>query len=932
MTGSVQGRIDVRGDSDWYRVQFEAGKTYQIQSGNDGPFLKLMLPDGTEYSPPVAYANEITFVAPVSGDYWLAVSDSYFGMNFYSINAYEIADANPASLATALTLAVGETVTMNNVVADDWYAVDLTAGQSYFMTTELVDDLYIVDAQGNMIGDVSSYQLHFTPAASGRYYVGHHSFSNSRYSLSLDAVADDYGTSAAAAGMLTVGQTVAGVWETGADCDWFAVNLVGGVGYRFRATVPGEAGHSGIAQIFDAAGNLLASGADGFPSVDFEAISDGTYYVAVNTGTEYYNPFGNWHYNLTATVLPVTPEPPSTLLAIGGTVVVPAPGTVGSDRYRVTLEDGQSYSFMASGGVGPNGPRFTLLDANGNFLSSETDFGTTSTIFNVGVGQTGTYYLIVDGDAGYTLSSQALPDDYLASSLTTGRLEVGGIVAGRLEGQGDKDWFAIDLTAHKSYTFSSEDGGVRITIRDAQGQTLNSDGWWDQHVSVSASGTYYLEVTGGETDYVVGIAELINDVAEDTTSLGIIGNRIVGSDTEGDRFVSTSNHDFFIGRGGDDLFLAGAGHDRYIGGLGIDRVTFAGAEAGVTVDLSQGGLLEDGALRIVIAEIEIVEGSGFADRLTGDDSANRLLGGQGNDVLEGGAGDDLMDGGAGADLLVGGLGSDVMKGGHGADVYEVEDAGDTVIEVVTGGIDEVRTDLLVYALSANVERLTGTNTAGQALTGNAGANRILAAGGSDVINGGRGADVMSGGAGNDIYYVDNVGDVVVEAKDGGVDQVNAGVDYTLGAYLEKLNLLGSGAINGTGNALDNSITGNAGANILRGMAGNDVMTGRGGADQFWFETALSAAKNVDRITDFSVIDDSIMLDDAVFGAIGPAGALAVGAFRIGAGAADADDRIIYNSISGHLLYDADGSGAGAAQLFAVIGTGLVLTNADFFVV
>ena len=76
-----------------------------------------------------------------------------------------------------------------------------------------------------------------------------------------------------------------------------------------------------------------------------------------------------------------------------------------------------------------------------------------------------------------------------------------------------------------------------------------------------------------------------------------------------------------------------------------------------------------------------------------------------------------------------------------------------------------------------------------------------------------------------------------------------------------------------------------------------------------------------------------MLDDAIFTDIGPLGTLAAGAFYVGAAAADADDRIIFNSATGALLYDADGNDVGAAIQFATI-TSLVgtLTNTEFLVV
>ncbi len=111
------------------------------------------------------------------------------------------------------------------------------------------------------------------------------------------------------------------------------------------------------------------------------------------------------------------------------------------------------------------------------------------------------------------------------------------------------------------------------------------------------------------------------------------------------------------------------------------------------------------------------------------------------------------------------------------------------------------------------------------LTGNADAN---------VLNGGAGADIMIGGGGNDSYYVDNIGDQVIETgtSTSEIDAVNSTIDYTLGANVEWLNLLGTANLNGTGNALDNRITGNSGDNILDGGAGADYMAGGTGNDTY----------------------------------------------------------------------------------------------------
>ncbi|MGO4451965.1 calcium-binding protein, partial [Phyllobacterium sp. TAF24] len=92
---------------------------------------------------------------------------------------------------------------------------------------------------------------------------------------------------------------------------------------------------------------------------------------------------------------------------------------------------------------------------------------------------------------------------------------------------------------------------------------------------------------------------------------------------------------------------------------------------------------------------------------------------------------------------------------------------------------------------------------------------------------------------------------------------------------------------------------------------------------------LSAALNVDTITDFSEADDTIWLDPAIFAGLSPGGPLSADAFRIGASALDASDRILYDSSNGSLSYDSDGTGSAAAIRFANVSSGLAMTSADF---
>ena len=113
---------------------------------------------------------------------------------------------------------------------------------------------------------------------------------------------------------------------------------------------------------------------------------------------------------------------------------------------------------------------------------------------------------------------------------------------------------------------------------------------------------------------------------------------------------------------------------------------------------------------------------------------------------------------------------------------------------------------------------------------------------------------------------------------------------------------------------------------------HDSLLGGGGFDTFVFSTAIGiGAMNINTIVDFTVADDTIELESSVFGL--PEGMLSTDAFVIGSAALDAENRILYDSANGRLLFDQDGSGTDfGAVRFAAISTGLAITNADFMVI
>jgi Ca2+-binding RTX toxin-like protein len=438
---------------------------------------------------------------------------------------------------------------------------------------------------------------------------------------------------------------------------------------------------------------------------------------------------------------------------------------------------------------------------------------------------------------------------------------------------------------------------------------------------VDNAGDTTVEASGAGTDTVQ--SSITYTLAANVENLTLTGsNNINGTgNTLANTITGNSGNNTLDGGAGADTLNGGLEADAMIGGAGND--TYVVDDAGdTTVEVAGGGTdtVQSSITYTLAAEVEnlTLTGSGNING-TGNTLNNTITGNGGNNTLDGGTGNDTLNGGAGADT---------MTGGAGNDTYVVDNTADITVEVAGGGTDTVQSSI-TYTLAAEVENLTLTGSSNINGTGNTLNNTITGNGGNNTLDGGAGADSMSGGAGNDTYIVDNAGDTTVEASGAGTDTVQSSITYTLAANVENLTLTGSNNINGTGNSLANTITGNSGNNTLNGGTGNDTLTGGSGLDSFLFDSPLGATTNVDRVVDFSTIDDKIFLKQSIFTAAGAPGTLAANAFFIGSGAHDADDRIIYDSGSGALNYDSDGTGAAAATPFATLSTGLALTNTHF---
>lgn len=537
-----------------------------------------------------------------------------------------------------------------------------------------------------------------------------------------------------------------------------------------------------------------------------------------------------------------------------------------------------------------------------------------------------------NNDVDMLNSSVIIPDGNTTGTTFSGNAAFGDLV----------DRVTVSITFSTTYMgdveiyLISPEGTQSILLRDQAGN-LDFDGTW----------TFESQAFRGERANGLWQVRIVDDAGGDALVVSDILLRTYGSNSANDRFVFTNEYSDYVAIGGHTNAIVDTN-----GGTN-DTANASAVGTASTIRLDGVAGLIDG-VSTTFTNIENAIGGDGSDVIYGNTGNNRLYGMRGNDLIAAGAGNDTLYGGDGNDALGGGGGNDVMYGGFGNDIFYIDSVSDQAIELAGQGLyDNIYTVLSSFSLVGlnNIEFLTGISAGAQTLTGNdlnnimAGGNAsdVLAGGlgndtlyggqGNDLLGGGGGIDYYFGGAGNDSFYVDNASETIIELAGGGTDTILTSVAaYSMAAFAEVENLIGlltTGQLL-VGNIRGNGITGGTGNDVLMGGLGNDTLNGGLGNDSFVFNTTLGAT-NIDTITGFSVPNDTVQLDDLIFTALS-LGALGAGAFAIGAAASSAAHRVIYNSANGNLLYDADGTGAGAAVVFANVGGGLALTSADFLVV
>ncbi|MBE8999167.1 calcium-binding protein [Nostoc sp. LEGE 12447] len=645
--------------------------------------------------------------------------------------------------------------------------------------------------------------------------------------------------------------------------------------------------------------------------------------------------------------------------------------------------DGKSGNDLLRGGEGNN----TLIGGAGNDTLN-VEYSTGDNTLN---GGTGNDTLTASGSTGDNTLNGGTGNDTLTASGSTGNnLLSGGNGNDYLDLSGYLSSFE---SSGQFFSFDSRSRGNNTINGGAGDDTLRASGSTGDNLLSGGDGNDYLDLSGSqerdrsESDSRSRGNNTINGGAGDDTlrASGSTGDNLL-SGGDGDDYLDLSGV-FNAYRGYSDS--RSRGNNTLNGGAGDDTLTASGSDGDNLLSGGDGNDFLD-----ISGDYISYDSYGYFSPYSDSRSIgnNTLNGGSGNDTLgaSGSTGDNLLDGGTGDDLLfvdyknatggitstfnattniglitagtsrisyknierfnilgtafddniVGNSGNDTLSTGSGGKDTIDGGNGDDLLFVdytnATGGITSTfNATTNIGLITAGTSGVSYKNIERLNILGTAFDDNIVGTSGNDTLSTGSGGkDTIDGGNGDDLLFVDYTnatgGITSTFNATSNTGSITAGTSRVSYKNIERLNILGT--------IFDDNIVGGSGNDTLFGGSGNDTLYGGDGTDTFVFNS-YGYYEGVASLYDFNATNEYatnevIQVSANGFGSVGglSLGTLLATQFTIGTSATTTEERFIYNSATGGLFFDQDGSAGSTQVQFAQLSAGLSLSNYNFVVV
>ena len=447
---SATGWIESVGDTDWFAVTLEAGKTYRFdleggwRSGGGtlrDPHLRGFydangdLIDGTTYHHDGGVGlNSRGYFTPDEGaTYYVSAGAFHSHVGTYTLRVTEVSDDYAADSTTTGMVAVGGSATGNIEPSGDadWFAVTLEAGQLYLFDLERTwtdgGASYapylrgIYDEDGELIDSTTDddnvavhSRVYFTPEEDATYYVsaGLRGGGFGTYELTVTEVPnDDYADDSTTTGTVVVGGSATGNIETQGDTDWFAVTLEAGKFYRFDldrlGTGDGASYDPNLSGIYDGNGDRIDGAPDNYGGLlysrgYFTPDEDATYYVSASGVRR--DQTGTYTLTVSDATDDYAADPTTTgTVVVGGSATGELQYEDDRDWFAVALEADKRYRIDLEGSFPGDGTLYDpylrgIYDEDGELIDSTTDN-------DGGRGYNSRVYFTPDEDATYYVSA-----------------------------------------------------------------------------------------------------------------------------------------------------------------------------------------------------------------------------------------------------------------------------------------------------------------------------------------------------------------------------------------------------------------------------------------------------------------------------------------------------------------------------------------------